>query len=206
MHDFLCVHDQTFVRSCPDFLAFTRLSCVHVQTFVRSCPDFPAFTRLSCVHVQTFVRSCPDFRAFMFRLSCVHVQFLCVHVQTFVRSPDFRAFMFRLSCVHVQTFVRSTDFRAFMFRLFAFFGVSRLCNFERTTPPSCVHLRSGHTCFRLGSPQPGSDFATLISEKFWKFIRPMFTEKSTLISVQQPILFSRIFSNYVTLVSLSKMA
>ena len=50
------------------------------------------------------------------------------YVQTFVRSPDFRAFMFRLSCVR-QTFVRScSDFRAF-------FDVSRLCNFERTTPP-----------------------------------------------------------------------
>ena len=91
---------QTFVRS-PDFRAFMfRLSCVH-QTFVRSCPDFRAFTRLSCVHVQTFVRS-PDFRAFMSRLSCVH--------QTFVRScPDFRAFT-RLSCVHIQTFVRSCPF------------------------------------------------------------------------------------------------
>ena len=106
----------------------------------RSCPDFRAFTRLSCVHVQTFVRS-PDFRAFMFRLSCVHVQ-------TFVRScSDFRAFMSRLSWVR-QTFVRScSDFRAF-------FYVSRLCNFERTTPPSCVRLRSGNTCFRL-EPQPG---------------------------------------------------
>ena len=89
-----CVH-QTFVRSCPDFRAFTRLLCVHVQTFVRS-PDFRAFmSRLSCVHVQIFVRS-TDFRAFT-RLSCVH--------QTFVRlCPDFRAFT-RLSCVHVQTFV-----------------------------------------------------------------------------------------------------
>ena len=121
-----CVH-QTFVRSCPDFRAFTRLSCVHVQTFVSSCPDFRAFDRLSCVH-QTFVRS-PDFRAFMSRPSCVHQTFVrscpdfraftrlsCVHVQTFVSScPDFRAFD-RLSCVH-QTFVRSPDFRAFMSRL-----------------------------------------------------------------------------------------
>ena len=49
-----CVH-RTFVRSCPDFRAFTGLSCVHVQTFVRS-PDFRAFTRLSWVHVQIFVR------------------------------------------------------------------------------------------------------------------------------------------------------
>ena len=138
------VHIQTFVCSCPDFRAFmSRLSCVHVQTFVRSCPDFRAFMfRLSCVHVQTFVRSCSDFRAFMSRLSCVR--------QTFVRScSDFRAFMSRLSCVR-QTFVRScSDF-------FSFFDVSRLCNFERTTPPSCVHLRSGHTCFRLGL-QPGKN-------------------------------------------------
>ena len=91
------------------------------------------------VLVSYYLRS-PNFRAFN--------RFLSVHVQTFVRSTDFRAFMFRLSCVHVQTFVRScSDFRAF-------FDVFRLCNFERTTPPSCVHLRSGHTCFRLG-PQPG---------------------------------------------------
>ena len=92
------------------------------------------------MNAQKFVRSCPDFRAFMSRVSCVR--------QTFVRScSDFRAFMSRLSCVR-QFFVRScSDFRAF-------FDVSRLCNFERTTPPSCVHLRSGHTCFRLG-PQPG---------------------------------------------------
>ena len=120
-----------------------RLSCFHVQTFVRSA-DFRAFmSRFSCVHVQTFVRSCPDFRAFMSRLLCVH--------QTFVRScSDFRAYLSRLSCVR-QTFVRScSDFRAF-------FDVSRLCNFERTTPSSCVHLRSGHSCFRLG-PQPGNHF------------------------------------------------
>ena len=82
-----CVH-QTFVRSCPDFRAFTRLSCVHVQTFVHS-PDFHAFNQFLCVHVQTFV-SLPDFRAFMSRLLCVH--------PTFVRSTDFCAFMSRLSC------------------------------------------------------------------------------------------------------------
>ena len=117
---------QTFVRSCPDFRAFTRLSCVHIQTFVRS-PDFRAFNRFLCVHVQTFVRS-PDFRAFISRLSCVH--------QTFVRSTDFCAFMSRLSCVH-QTFVRSTDFCAFMSRL------------------SCaLDLGLDISTFRLG-PQPG---------------------------------------------------
>ena len=144
---------------CPDFRAFARLSCVH-QTFVRSCPDFRAFmSRFSCVR-QTFVRS-PDFRAFT-RLSCVYVQ-------TFVRSPDFRAFMSRLSCVQ-QTFVvrspdfrfvRSSDIRAFT-RIFvrscpdfrAFFLVSRPCKFERTTPPSCVHLGLDISTFRPG-PQPG---------------------------------------------------
>ena len=36
-----------------------------------------------------------------------------------------------------------------------FFDVSRLCNFERTTPTSCVHLGSKHTCYHLG-PQPGA--------------------------------------------------
>ena len=148
---------------CPDFRALARLSRVHVQTFLRSCPDFRVFrSRLSCVH-QTFVRS-TDFCSFMSRLWCVH--------QIFVRSIDFSSFMSRFSCVH-QTFVRSTDYCSFMSRLWcvhqifvlscsdfrAFFDVSRLCNFERTTPPSCVHLRSGHTCFRLGS-QPG-----LLSEK-----------------------------------------
>ena len=83
-------------------------------------------------------------------------------VQTFMRLSDFRAFT-RFSCVHVH--------------VCAFFDVSRPCNFERTTPPpppppplvpsspppSCVHLRSGHTCFRLG-PQPGHRF--LVGKKF----------------------------------------
>ena len=45
-------------------------------------------------------------------------------------------------------FVRSCpDFRAF-------FLVSRPCKFERTTPPSCVHLGLDISTFRLG-PQPG---------------------------------------------------
>ena len=67
---------------CPDRprrkLPMYRLSCVR-QTFVRSCPDFRAFDRLSCVHVQTFVRFLmfPDYvilnarrppRAFIFGL------------------------------------------------------------------------------------------------------------------------------------------
>ena len=96
----LCFHQTfvrswaTFVRSCPDFLAFMSRFSMHScpnfraflfrqlrvhQNFVRSCPDFCAllfrffaFTRLSCVHVQSFVPSCPNFRAFMSKLSCVH--------------------------------------------------------------------------------------------------------------------------------------
>ena len=122
-----CVH-QTFVRSCPDFRAFTKLSCVHVQTFVRS-PDFRAFNQFLCVHVQTFVRS-PDFRAFN--------QFLCVHVQTFVRSPDFRAFN-QFSCVHVQTFVRSPNFRSFNQ-----FSCVHVQTFERSTDlvRSCPEFRA----------------------------------------------------------------
>ena len=72
----------------------------------------------------------------------------CVHVQTFVRScPDHRAFT-RPSCVHVQTIVRSCpDHRAFI-------RVSRPCNFERTTPPSCVHFGLDISGFGLGT-QPG---------------------------------------------------
>ena len=42
----------------------------------------------------------------------------------------------QMESAFVATFVRSPDFRAFMSRL------------------SCVHFRSGQTCFRLG-PQPG---------------------------------------------------
>ena len=110
--------------SPPDFPAFiSRLSCVQ-QTFVRSCPDLRASTRFLCAH-PIFVRSYPNFREFN-RLSCVHGE-------TFVRSSD-------RSCVHVQTFV-------------LFFRVSRLCKFERTKPPSCVHLRLDISTFRLG-PQP----------------------------------------------------
>ena len=126
-------YDQTFVRS-PNFHAFmSTLSCLH-QTFVRSTHFCAFMPRRSCVH-QIFVRSCPDFRAFMFRLSCVHVQI-------FVHScPDFRAFT-RLSCVHVQTFVRFLVFPDYV-----------ILNARRPPPPPCVHLRSAHTCFRLG-PQP----------------------------------------------------
>ena len=97
-----CFHFQTFVRSCPDFLAFMNApnfgafmsirSCIHVQSFVRS-PIFCAFmSKLLFVHVQTSMHS-SVFRAFMSRLYCVHVQTFVVHVQTFVRPcPEFCAF------------------------------------------------------------------------------------------------------------------
>ena len=62
--------------------------------------------------------------------------------------PDHRAFT-RPSCVHVQTIVRSCpDHRAFI-------RVSRPCNFERTTPPSCVHFGLDISGFGLG-PHPGT--------------------------------------------------
>ena len=117
----LLCNQQNFVRSCPDFPAFTRLSCIHVQTFV-CLPDFRALksfvvspdfwavirfcvfmSRLSFVH-QTFLRSISDFHELTI-LSCVQ--------QTFVRlRPDFRVFP-RLSCNHVQISLCSQKFRAF---------------------------------------------------------------------------------------------
>ena len=46
-NQFSCAHVQTLVRSYSDFRALKpRLLCVH-QTFVRSSPDFCAFTRIS---------------------------------------------------------------------------------------------------------------------------------------------------------------
>ena len=119
-----CVH-QIFLRSCPEYRAFNRLSCLHHQTFV------PFMFSLSCVQVQTFVGSWSDFRSLMSRTSFVHQIFLCscsdfcafttfscVHVQNFMRScPEIRAFT-RLSGLHHQTFVPScSDFRAFRSRL-----------------------------------------------------------------------------------------
>ena len=79
-------------ESAYDLRAFmSRPSCVH-QTFVRSCPDFRAFTRLSCVH-QTI-------RAFMIRLSCVHQTIRAFMIRLSCVHQTIRAFMIRLSCVH----------------------------------------------------------------------------------------------------------
>ena len=134
-----CVR-QTFVRSCPDFRAFTRLSCVMSrpscvhQTFVRSSPDFRAITQLSCVQ-PIIVRSCPDFlafnrlRAFMSRLSCVH--------QVYLLSPGFSAFMSRFLSLR-QSFVRSCSY----FRAFTRFSfVQRV--FVLSCPDFCTSIKLG---------------------------------------------------------------
>ena len=97
------------------------------------------------------------------RLSCVYQTFICVQAhnsvpsrdnqifanQSFACQPDFCAFMYRPSCSHVQDFVRSCpDFYAFI-------------------KISCVHLCSGHTCFRL-RPQPGVQcFSTPVNAEFF---------------------------------------
>ena len=115
----------------------------YVQTFVRS----KFFVRSSCVRRQI----CPDHprpKQYMSRLSCVLVQ-------TIVRlCPDHPAFKSRPSCVHVQTFVRSPDRKK---NYILGCSVSRPCNFERTTPPSCVHFGLDISGFGLG-PQPGHAF------------------------------------------------
>ena len=67
--------------------------------------------------------------------------------------------MIRLSCVN-QTF------RAFMSRLPCVFCVSRLCKFERTTTPSCVHLRLDISVFRLG-PQPWNALTSVAQRRFY---------------------------------------
>ena len=166
---------QTFVRS-PDLRAFmSRLSCVH-QTFVRSCPDFRAFTRLSCVHVQTFVRS-PDFRAFMSRLSCVH--------QTFVRSPDFRAFMSRLSCVHQTFVRSCPDFRAFTkiscvhvqnFRAFTKLSCVRQ-TFVRS---SDIRASTRLSCVQVQTLMRSSDFCAIMSRLLWLKCGAYPPKKSTI--------------------------
>ena len=73
---------QTFVSSCSDVRAFTRLSRVHVQTFARSCPDFRAFTRLSCVHVQIFIRflMLPDYVILNARRPLIFVHLRSGHI------------------------------------------------------------------------------------------------------------------------------
>ena len=153
---------QTIVRSN---LPMSRLSCVQICL----CPDYRAF-KFACV--QTIVRSnlpisrlscvpiclCPEYRAFKFayvqtivrsnlpmsRLSCVQIclcpdyrAFKDIYVQTIVRS---KIHMSRLSCV--QRYI-CPDYCAII-------HVSRPCNFERTTPPSCVHFSLDISTFGLG--------------------------------------------------------
>ena len=101
-----CVQ-QLFVRLCPDFCVFIKLSCDNVQTFVRSTATCTFMSRLLRVH-QTFMCLCPDFWAI--------IRVLCVHVQTLVRSTHFCAFT-SFSCFYIETFLRSPDFRACISRL-----------------------------------------------------------------------------------------
>ena len=61
---------------------------------------------------------------------------------------NFRMFMFRRMRVCFQTFVQSYSEPC------TFCDVFRLSNFERTTPFSWFHLRSGHAWLRLGT-HPG---------------------------------------------------
>ena len=89
MKIFLCVHDQTIVRSKRPM---SRLSCV--QSCI--CPEYRAF---KIAYVQTIARS----KLHMSRLSCVqncvcpdYRAFKIAYVQTSVRS---KLHMSRLSCV-----------------------------------------------------------------------------------------------------------
>ena len=104
----------------------TRLRCQTESRYVQTvpdgkclCPDPPRWkvpmSRLSCVQYLSCVHKtlCPDYGAFK-----------VAYVQIIVRS---KLPMSRLSCVQSCL---CPDFRAFI-------GVSRPCNFERTTPPMC---------------------------------------------------------------------
>ena len=78
---------STYVRTfsrLPDFRAFIfSLLCLH-KTFVRSCPDFRAFTRLSCVH-QAFVCSC-SFWTYL--LSCWNWNWVVLFFDIMIISAD----------------------------------------------------------------------------------------------------------------------
>ena len=107
IEEILCVHNQSLVSSCQDFLALNRylcvfnLSCLHFQTTVGSS-DFHAFAILSCAHVRSLVSS-PKLRAFMLRI-------LGVHNPNFVHSSSVvLALMSRQSGIRYQTFVRSSS-------------------------------------------------------------------------------------------------
>ena len=155
-----CISDQERQKETGCFMLSTLTFLIPGWDPRRKqvCPDRPRRklpmsrpSRTEVAYVQTVPDGkclCPDRpRRKMPMSRPSQMEVACV--QTFVRTPDFRAFD-RLSRVR-QTFVRScSDFRAF-------FDVSRLCNFERTTPPSFVHLRSEYTWVPLG-PQPGIAF------------------------------------------------
>ena len=132
---------QTFARSYSIYRDNTpRFPWVH-QSFLRACPSFRTFTRLSSVHIpssvylKTFVRSCSDFRPDVRALISRHKRTLhqifeyspelhAVIVNPPCFYPDFRAFI-RLSCVYLQICVLLyTEVRVFLVRFSSFHQTS----------------------------------------------------------------------------------
>ena len=147
----------------------SRLLCVQkFLCFLRvfKSPYVTNFCEFKTAHDQTFVRSKPKFVCSIFESVFMSSAFKNTYIQTFVTSKNFvhsRVTMLRLS------FFQSclSDFRAFKVAYVhttcvqsylcpdyrAYIRVFRPCNFERTTPSSCVHFGLDISTFFLG-PQP----------------------------------------------------
>ena len=150
-----CLHVHLKGHS-PDYFALTfRILCFNIQTFVCSCHDFLAVSRLSSVLCQPFVCSCLKNCAFS-RPSSVHVQLMLLHVHNLVRSTDIRALMsdhhafrFRRSCAHVMTILRSlSDFLVFSRLLYVHFQsiLPWRSDFRAFIRLFCMHFKvSGHS-------------------------------------------------------------
>ena len=134
------------------------------------CPDRPRrkvpMFRLSRVQnfhcvLRALSRICPD-----------HPRPKAYIVQTFVRScPDHRALQIKFVRSKTKVLVRpSPDHRAFI-------RVSRPCNFERTTTPSCVHFGLDISTFIL-EPQPGA----LMNSRSHQFLKRITTFKKNYCS------------------------
>ena len=150
-----CLHVHLKGHS-PDYFALTfRILCFNIQTFVSSCHDFLAVSRLSSLLGQSFVCSCPKVCEFS-RLSSVHVQLMFLPVHIFVRSsefrslmPDHRAFWFRRSCAHVKAILRSlSDFLVFSRHLYVHFQpiVSWLSDFRALIRLLCMLFQFSGNC------------------------------------------------------------
>ena len=146
----LCCHQvscapQVFVYSYSDFRSFCKLLWGLVQfswadqTFVRATDCSAIKFRFPFVH-QILECSCSFFRAYVHLTLCFHFQTL-VWLPGFVRSPDFCEFMFRLLYCALK----------FRFYTFKHSKLQQHINITRMTPQKCVHLRSGHNCFHLGT-------------------------------------------------------